>query len=576
MIGPRRRAAVFGLALAAAAAWGPAAASSASPPGSLGPLAAPVRAAVAGAHARPDGRVVVTVRVRSGDVREDLARRLNAATARNVVRLAAAGAARTVALPRRVTGRHFAWTARLLLGPAASATARRAGRLRVTVRAAQTLRLGGPGAPAGRSSATAARTVAVAPARGAPAAAPPVCERLPGVVNYAAPARLAITCVGEGLSVRILQRPATGTLRAVRTGPTTTFTYVPRPRFTGRDRIVLRAASATGAVAVAAQPLVVQPFTFRAIGDSATAGFGFLGDGTEWSIVDLVSCRPLVPENDRCSSNSPNGVGSTGPVGWLPDFGFSNQVAWSAQWAKSAGLSASQFANYGVTGSEPQDWDTGGDLNPVLGEVVADSPDLTALTLGANPLLSTFLTGRGIECAATFTDARLIACVNRFIASVRLTARLRSVIAQLLEAPNNHVVVSQYHLAVPSVTVFSAHQVDVLFRTFNAAIASAVQGAPGFGTRLFLMSPSRFFIGRAPGTSLCPGKPGALVDGPSRQSRVTQDVLALNPFLTFCGTTTYWIISGDTGIHASRLGHAQYAAALRKVVTANGLLPAGA
>jgi hypothetical protein len=549
---------------------------SASPAAAASPraLSGSVGASVAGAHVRADGRVVVTLRVQSADVREALARRLDPRAGRNTVRLSAGAASRTFALPRRVPGARFTWTARIVLGPAASAAARRSGRVRAAVRLVQTLRLGGPGTLSDRSTASASRTVAVGSAP--PGAAAPVCERLPGVVNFATPARLAITCVGEGLSVRISRRPAHGTLRAVRTGPTTTFTYAPKARFVGRDRIAIRAASASGAVVLASQPLVVQPFTFRAIGDSATAGFGYLGNGTQWSVLSLLSCRPPDPENDRCSSNSPNGVGSTGPVGWLPDFGFSNQVAWSAQWAKSAGLSASQFANYGVTGSEPEDWDTGGDLNSILGQVVDDAPDLTAMTLGANPLLDTFLTGSGIECAATFSDAKLIACVNRFIAGVRLTARLRSVIAQLLQAPNNHVVVSQYHLAVPSVSVFSAHQVDVLFQTFNTAVAGAVQGAPGFGTRLFLMSPPRFDIGRAPGSSICPGRVGVLVDGPSRQSRATQDVLAVNPFYSFCGSKIYWVISNDTGIHASRLGHTQYAQALQQVVSAHGLLPPGA
>lgn len=569
-----RRPCAIWLAIAASIATATAAAPASA--AGTGALAGPLRASVAGAHARADGRVVLTVRVRSADVREALARRLNAGTGRNVVRVTAAGASRTFRLPRRVPGTRVAWTARLVLGPAASAAARRSGRVTAPVRVTQVLRLGRAGSATGRASLTLRPAVAVRPARLAPVADLPVCERLPGVVNYAAPARIAITCIGEGLSARIVRGPAHGTLRAVRTGATTTFTYVPAARFTGRDRVTLRLTSAAGPAIVASQPLVVQPFTFRALGDSATAGFGYLGSGKPWTAFDLLSCRPLVPENDRCSSNSPNGIGTTGPVGWLPDFGFSNQVAWSAQWAKSAGLSASQFANYGVTGSEPQDWDTGGVLNSTLGDIVDDSPDLTAMTLGANPLLSTFLTGSGIECAISLSDAKLIACVNKFIASVQLTSRLRSVIAQLLQAPNNHVVVSQYHLPIPSLALFSAHQIDVLFRTFNVAVANAVQGAPGFGTRVFLMTPPRFDIGRAPGSSLCPGKPGVVVDGPSRQSRVSQDVLAANPFYSFCGSSIYWVVSQDTGIHASVLGHAQYAKALQQVVSAHGLLPPGA
>ena len=285
-------------------------------------------------------------------------------------------------------------------------------------------------------------------------------------------------------------------------------------------------------------------------------------------------CIPPAQPNNRCSSNSPNGVGSTGPVGWSGDFGLADDVAWPAQFANARGLTgAGQFENWAVTGSVPADWDTGGYLNGTLQGIADDNPDLTVMTLGANPLLDTFLTGAGIRCAFTLTDAQLRACVQRFIASVQLVPRLRSVIAQLLAAPDNRVVVSQYHLAVPASTVFTARSIEILFGTFNATIAQAVQGASGFGTRVFLMSPPRFNVGRAPGTTVCAGT-SFLVDGPSRQSQATQAELALDPFQRFCGSPVSWIISADTGIHPSVLGHAQFAAALSKVVAANGLMPA--
>ena len=37
------------------------------------------------------------------------------------------------------------------------------------------------------------------------------------------------------------------------------------------------------------------------------------------------------------------------------------------------------------------------------------------MTLGANPLLSIFLTGSGAWCAFTLTDAQLRACVQKYI-----------------------------------------------------------------------------------------------------------------------------------------------------------------
>ncbi len=63
------------------------------------------------------------------------------------------------------------------------------------------------------------------------------------------------------------------------------------------------------------------------------------------------------------------------------------------------------------------------------------------------------------------------------------------------------------------------------------------------------------------------------MDGQSRQSDPTQDELTvLDPF-SFCGSEEFWIISGDTGIHPSAAGHAQFAASLAQVVQANHLMP---
>ena len=69
----------------------------------------------------------------------------------------------------------------------------------------------------------------------------------------------------------------------------------------------------------------------------------------------------------------------------------------------------------------------------------------------------------------------------------------------------------------------------------------------------------------------CPAEPPDQVDGPSHQSEVTQDLFEL--ITQYCGTTDYWIISGDTGIHPNIAGHAQFAQALAQVVQANNLLP---
>ncbi len=318
---------------------------------------------------------------------------------------------------------------------------------------------------------------------------------------------------------------------------------------------------------------VAPPFRMRALGDSVTAGFGFLSNGAEMSLLELPFCVPEgANPNNRCSSNSPNGPDESGPVGWLPDYGLANDVSWAAQAAHAFGLKGTAaFQNLAVSGSTPSNWAPGGYLSPELEQIVHDDPNLTIMTLGANPLLSIFLTGSGAFCAFSFTDAELRACVTRYIHAQRLGPLLKEVVGELLAAPRNHVVVSLYHLAIPSVTLFSAHQVRILFATFNATISSAVRSLPAYGTRVAVMAPPRFFVGRGPGSFICPAN-HARVDGPSHQSDATQDEFALDPFVSFCGGSP-WVISSDTGIHPDRQGYAQFAATLVGVVRRKGWGP---
>ena len=127
----------------------------------------------------------------------------------------------------------------------------------------------------------------------------------------------------------------------------------------------------------------------------------------------------------------------------------------SAQAAHAFGLKGTAaFQNLAVSGSTPSNWAPGGYLSPELEQIVHDDPNLTIMTLGANPLLSIFLTGSGAFCAFSFTDAELRACVTRYIHAQRLGPLLKEVVGELLAAPRNHVVVSLYHLAIPSVTPF--------------------------------------------------------------------------------------------------------------------------
>lgn len=408
----------------------------------------------------------------------------------------------------------------------------------------------------------------------APDLAPPRCERATSAATRDLVTRIAVRCQGAD-RLAIASGLRRGTARVVRTGDGRAVIDVrPRPGVTGPDRVVVSASGPGGTTRVV-RPIAVRQPVMRALGDSVTAGFGFMGDGTPMSILQLPSCIPPTPGNDRCSSNSSNGPGTGGGPSYAPDYGLSNGVAWPAQFAASRGLSgATSFQNLAVSGSTPADWDTGGQLSGTLAEIVADEPNLTVMTLGANPLLDSFLFGGGLRCELTLSEAEFKACVEGFIQRNQLVSRVGSVIDQLLEAPSNHVVVSQYHQAIPSSSVFSVSSLRIMDELLNGAVATAVQSRADFGTRVFLMTPPLFAVGVPPGDELCPG-PGQrpLVDGVSRQSHASQDELAVLDFSSFCGSTDYWIISADTGIHPSRAGHAQFAAALAQVVEQNDLLP---
>jgi lysophospholipase L1-like esterase len=544
---------------------------------------------VARAVAVPGGRVVLSVRVRY-TVPADRHMRLlpdpSAAThvGRLAVRVSAGG--RVLASARDANPlvlasarRKFAFTHRLTLGRTDSARVRAARRARVTVIATEEVRVQGSRR---RSAARSLRRSFDAVVRRGPRPAParPVCETAPRRAAYARVTRLAVVCMGEGVRVRVGRGARRGRVRLLSArGGRALLAYRPRARYVGADSFALRATAAgasaatAGGAATAIVPVSVQPFKLRALGDSVTAGFGFLSDGSEMGDFQLPSCIPPDVPNDRCSSNSPNGPGQDGPVGWLPDFGLGNGVAWPAQFAREVGLTGpGQYANYAVAGSTPQDWDTGGYLNGTLAEIAADNPGLVVLTLGANPLLDAFLFGGGVSCAVTSTDAQLTACVQSYIDQARLVPRLQSVLGALLASPGTNVVVSQYHQAIPATAPFTVHQLRIMFGVVNLNIRQAVRAVDGFGIRLLLMAPPAFNVGLPPGSSLCPGGSGT-VDGPSRQARISQDELEADHPFAFCGSTEYWIISPDTGIHPNQAGHAQFAYALGQLAQAYGLVP---
>jgi lysophospholipase L1-like esterase len=541
-----------------------------------GPLAGRLVLDVSTAHpevsARAAGRVDLTRATHQGLVRV----RLRAADGRT---LASVGSREPLLL--RAPGRRVRYPHRIALSAAASAAVRAAaadGAVRLQVVAQSRLLPGGATRP--DEVASARRTALLPPPsawrqRPAPRS-PPVCERTRERATAGRTTVIALRCMGDEPRIALVRGPRRGTVSVVSAVPgATLLSYRAPPRPGARDTLVMRAVNQAGATA-ASLPLTVRPFTMRAIGDSVTAGFGFLADGSAMGGLQLPSCIPPDSLNDRCSSNSSNGPGSGGPPAWSPDFGYGNGVAWSAQYAQANGIASSAFENRAVSGSAPVDWSTGGQLNATLAGVVADDPDLTVMTLGANPLLDDFLAGRGIGCAATLSDAAFRACIQRLVDQQDLIPRLRAVIAQLLLAPGNRVVVSQYHLSIPASSVFSVSSLRIIAEVVNDNVAAAAQGAPGFGSRLFLMTPPLFPVGLPPGDVSCPGEVfTSVVDGQSRQSRVTQDELLVTHPLSFCDSTEYWIISADTGIHPSVAGHAQYAAALQALADQNGLGPPG-
>lgn len=530
--------------------------------------------ALAPAHGSGAGRVVLFVTVRYASTRAALLSAPDPSRTVNLGRLTltvdGADAADADHLVRDSAGAIF-YTHRVRLGPLASARARSTGEARVVVRASQVVRAGGR-QPAATPTERRTFELPVRRIGALPSLARPQCEQTALRASYARETRLAIVCMGEGTRIGLGGQTSHGRARLLHSrNGRAVFVYRGSAGYVGPDRLAVR-ASAGKRSTVATVPVDVQQFKLRALGDSITAGFGFLGDGTPWDVLSLPECIPPDTPNNRCSSNSPNGVGSQNPVGWSPDFRLSNGVAWPAQFALALGITGpGQYENWAVSGSTPANW-ASGYLNTTLQGIVSDMPDLVVLTLGGNPLLDTFLFGSGLECAATFTDAELVACVQSFIDQARLVPNLQSVLEQLLAAENTRVVVSQYHLPIPSTALFGTHQLEVMFGVVNSNIRRAAQGVDGFGTRLFLMAPPRFNVGLAPGNVLCPGM-SFTVDGPSRQSEVTQDELSLEPFTSFCGSNEYWIISADTGIHPSVAGHAQFAQALEQVALANNLVP---
>ena len=449
---------------------------------------------------------------------------------------------------------------------------------------------------------------------------PPTCENTKLEVNYARSGTVEMTCksVVKMTGIVVTQNPRNGTLGDGSTsGPGTTltakWTYQPNAKFTGDDSFQAAGVGFEGKRGdPATASIKVNAFKLRAIGDSVTAGFGYYGDGSDMGLTKLFSCKPGEIPNDRCSSNSPLGDDSDAKdVKYLDDYGLKNNVSWAAQYANRLGLKAGVgFKNLAVTGSEPVHWVPGGYLNKTLEDVVAENPDMTVLTIGANPLLSMFLlTGKRFECGWTFTEAALKSCVEKYMTEVQMDSRLATIYNRLLDAKDNRVVVSLYPNAAPAIGVqppllsYSPWQLDYMEKLINDRIEAAVNKVRGQrGNRLFLSKPERTYFGLpswyAPNYTCGVPVLHAQTDGYSRQAGIAQFAIVSQvaayaapwfswmvfpPLIAgaaytyamtqFCPTTTYWTIEGDTGIHPSKAGYTIYADALQKVANDNKLVP---
>lgn len=346
--------------------------------------------------------------------------------------------------------------------------------------------------------------------------------------------------------------------------------------FHGTASLVLMAAPTAGvratsktAPAVPVQITVgsAKPPVVRAIGDSVTAAFGYYDDGSLMSALRLFSCRPPVKYDDACSSNSKVTSNEVEGVEYAADYGLSNNVSWVAQWANEHGVT--NFKNFAVSGSRPQDWFGKGMFASTTEELESEDPDYVLLTLGANPILTETLFGiDNMECAIwsdIFGNYR--ECVERAFAKVNLAENLRGIYSELVKNTDAQIMVMQYHLSVPAAALaYTAVQIAETAKLMNREIATAAAAVSE--SRIDVVAPPHFNVGIDiapvyPAKYKCKGLLfDSRVDGPSVQATPSQVFLRATHPLEFCAGPVSgppWVISGDTGVHPSAAGYAQMA-----------------
>lgn len=289
-------------------------------------------------------------------------------------------------------------------------------------------------------------------------------------------------------------------------------------------------------------------YKVRAIGDSVTAAFGYCGTNDTvcggpqdslMSVLQLPSCLSG-PLDDRCSSNfgNPTGVGS--------------RVSWALQFAQAEGVR--DFDNFAVQGSTPADWDAGGQLNSTLQQVVGANPNLTLLTLGANPILGQFAYGGALPCILLGTNAQVRQCAVQLLAQNNTVAHLQNVYTTLIQNTQTHVVVLLYHNPIPllAAALSLRHKVAIVLQEINNAVnQAATTTGSQFPGRITVLTP-----GSSPWSygHQCTAVQAVLV----YQWLKSGGQNGLAPW----DVSTPWVLSSDSCIHPTIAGYQQFAASL--------------
>jgi lysophospholipase L1-like esterase len=269
-------------------------------------------------------------------------------------------------------------------------------------------------------------------------------------------------------------------------------------------------------------------YEIRAIGDSVTAGWGYDNDGRPIESPRLLGfCIPPRTPDGRCQST--------------------HVRSYPAVFAEMRGVPRAPpgYRNLARAGADPADWLDPAVFGDELAAVAADDPDVTLLTLGANPLLTAFLNPgnpRGGLCVLIERPEGVRRCVEAALERNRVATRLSTVYQRLLDTPEDGkrglVVILQYHRTVPR--TIQAAKVGILFGRLRETIAEAVAAAraarPDQGERLLLVEPPDF------GAHHC-------------------DVDDLDQ---------RWVLRSDFCIHPSAAGHRALARALDEAVPEPG------